>query len=86
MTFTFLVLNWPILYGFFKFIIMKINHAYCCTGILTEGFQLYSGLLPTPKDHQAALGLSEHLLHHLCSSLTSWNCPFCPQNAVSPHS
>ena len=50
MTFTFLVLNWPILYGFFKFIIMKINHAYCSTGILTEGFQLYSGLLPTPKD------------------------------------
>lgn len=85
MTFIFLVLNWPILYGFFKLIIMKINHAYCSTGILTEGFQLYSGLLPTPKDPQVALGLSEHLLCHSCS-FTSWNCPFCPQSAVSPHS
>lgn len=33
MTFTFLVVNWPVLYGFFKLIIMKINHAYCSTGI-----------------------------------------------------
>lgn len=41
MTFTFLVLNWPILYEFLKLIIMKINYAYCSTGILTEGFQLY---------------------------------------------
>lgn len=40
---------------------MKINHAYCSTRILTEGFQLYSGLLPTPQDPQVALGLSEHL-------------------------